>query len=791
MTPLTGPRWWWACAGVFLMALAALVPTAGDIGLTWDEPAYRYSQVMSAQWWRNWQKVHSWADVDEQLDPDVLLYYWPYARFGINFHPPLAGQLCLLTHTLFGSWMKDIPARRMASALEFAATLTILFGFLARRYGAWTGGVAAGSLLLMPRLYGDAHVAGTDTPGLLLWALATVAFWKGLREEGARGWRVAVGVLLGLAFVEKMGAVMVLLPLLVWLFTGHLLPALRRPERAAWADGLLTTTAMLVPLGLAFLEVRRLARALLQLKGAGLSPAYWTPAATNLFTDRPEPHLPGIVLIVPLAIWLMRRLAGKLFRSSPIWGGERPALEILTSILAFAPAIGWLGNPAWWRVTLPRLAHYYAISTTRRGVLPDIQILYFGQIYEYSLPWHNAWTLIAITVPASILVASVLGLLWSLAAIPRDRVPLYFLVHLVALPFVRMLPTPAHDGVRLFLPTFFFLAALAGWGTVAAADAVARLLRARALYVRTVFAALVLGPAVWQLARIHPFELSYYNELVGGPRGARKAGFEMAYWYDALNDQTLAEINARLPRHAGITFSNELSKPIMVVSDLQSLGKLRGDIDLDPATNDFPYMWLLTHDSKTSAFSRLLFGMTPFYARKPGQLDGLRVFTIGDPVAVSRAWAIQLLLDARDDLPPDPPAAPDWVRAHLPWLARLWGDGVTKARRLAINEPLLLWARNDPQGLRAAAAKVAAGSTSQGDDDSFQLMSTLSRYDGKTPGRRFSQRLLRGRPEAVREAVEIIIKRPDDLRTLMRRYPYTDPELIGGYLDRDLVKSAP
>src|SRR5208337_4236188 len=50
-------------------------------------------------------------------------YYWPYARYGINFHPPLAGQLNLATHALFGSWMKDIPARRMASVIEFALTI--------------------------------------------------------------------------------------------------------------------------------------------------------------------------------------------------------------------------------------------------------------------------------------------------------------------------------------------------------------------------------------------------------------------------------------------------------------------------------------------------------------------------------------------------------------------------------------------------------------------------------------------------------------------------------------------
>ncbi len=138
-------------------------------------------------------------------------------------------------------------------------------------------------------------------------------------------------------------------------------------------------------------------------------------------------------------------------------------METWLAILAFGPAVAWLGNPEWWRETLPRLAHYYAITTTRRGVLPDIQIMYFGQIYEYSLPWHNAWALIAVTVPGTILAAGVLGL-WF--APWRDRLPLFFALNLAALPIMRMMPTPAHDGVRLFLPSFVFLAAFAGWGAI-------------------------------------------------------------------------------------------------------------------------------------------------------------------------------------------------------------------------------------------------------------------------------------------------------------------------------------
>ncbi|HEV3166378.1 MAG TPA: glycosyltransferase family 39 protein [Isosphaeraceae bacterium] len=779
MNGLSGPRWWWACGLVLVAALIATVPTTGDIGLTWDEPAYRYSQILSAEWWEQWTQLRSWSDVEAQLDAETLFYYWPYARHGINFHPPLAGQLNLLTHTLFGTFMKDIPSRRMSSVIEYAVTITILFGFLTRRYGAWVGGVAAASLLLMPRVYGDGHIAGTDTPGLLLWAGTAVAAWKGLYEENARAWRILVGVLLGLAFVEKMGAVLVLGPILVWLLAGHLPRAfLERGCRAAWVDGLLTTAAMLLPLGVAFREIRRLAHLLPE------------PQFTDLFVHRPPSPLPGAILLLPLAIWVARRIVGRLRLTHPIWGVERPALEIWTAILAFAPAIGWLSNPAWWRETLPRLAHYYVLNSARRGSLPDIQILYFGQTYEYSLPWHNAWVLIAITVPTGILFASIVGLLFTLVRMRVDRLPIYFLIHLAALPIIRMFETPAHDGVRLLLPTFFFLAAFAGWGTIWVADSLGWLVRMKAVWFRSALAALVLGTAAWQLIKVHPFELSYYNELIGGPSGAWHSGFELAYWYDAFNDETLAKLNSPgvLPPDPTITFSSDLSTP-PTFEELRSLGKLRSDIRMDAPANGFPYMWLLTHDSKASAFTRLLFEMTPgFFAVRPPQLDRLRVATVADAKAVSRAWALWLLTDAPDDSPPDPPAAPAWVRRRAPWLGRLWGDGVTKVHRLAINEPIFDWARNNPERLVTAARAIASGHSDPGDPDVCRLMCILTRYDGPAKGRRFSESLLRNRPEALVEAVQILITHPDAVRTVLLRYPYTDPAMVQGYLDRDFPR---
>ena len=328
------------CA-ILVISLAALVATAGDFGVTWDEPQYRHSQLLAAHWWQQLTEVRSWHDLAQVFDPITLLYHWDYGHYGMNFHPPLAGQLNLAAHTLFGHWMKDIPARRMASIIEFAVVVTIGFHFLAQRYGEWVGLGMAGSLLFMPRLYGQAHLMDTDIPGLLLWAATALAFWKGLHEPGARRWRVAVGILLGLAFVEKMGAVMVLLPLLLWLVVGHLPRTLVRPGgRYDWIDGTLTAGAMFAPLGLAFQQI--------QILQQRLPP----PALTNLFVHRPASDWPGAILAIPLAVWCFRRMLGRFFSTSKVWGVERPALETWTAILAFAPVIGWLGNPGWWRETL-------------------------------------------------------------------------------------------------------------------------------------------------------------------------------------------------------------------------------------------------------------------------------------------------------------------------------------------------------------------------------------------------------------------------------------------------------
>jgi fermentation-respiration switch protein FrsA (DUF1100 family) len=182
----------------------------------------------------------------------------------------------------------------------------------------------------------------------------------------------------------------------------------------------------------------------------------------------------------------------------------------------------------------------------------------------------------------------------------------------------------------------------------------------------------------------------------------------------------------------------------------------------------------------------LLYAMKPWYESRPPQLDGLRVASVADPVAVSRAWALQLLLDAPSGGGPEISDAPKSVLTYAPWLAWLWGNSVPKAKRINIFKRSLDWATTDPEGLRSAARSIISGSAVP-DANEARLLAILKRHDPlDAPNGLSSERLLRGRPQALLEAVEMLINRSDDLRTVLSRYPYTSADAIAGFLDRRL-----
>ncbi len=141
----------------------------------------------------------------------------------------------------------------------------------------------------------------------------------------------------------------------------------------------------------------------------------------------------------------------------------------------------------------------------------------------------------------------------------------------------------------------------------------------------------------------------------------------------------------------------------------------------------------------------------------------------------------------------DTPAPPEWVRSYAPWLGRLWGEGLIKDYSLAINRRVLDWSRSDPDGLVKAARHLAGGRPLEEDENASRLHALITAdrsRQGSIMRAESLNQLLAARSEGLVEAAQILNSHRDEVIAVMSRYGYTDPNRLGGYLDRDLAQPA-
>jgi hypothetical protein len=175
------------------------------------------------------------------------------------------------------------------------------------------------------------------------------------------------------------------------------------------------------------------------------------------------------------------------------------------------------------------------------------------------------------------------------------------LLHILFFLALMGLPSsPNHDGVRLFLPMFPFLAILAGLALGRLEECLrTRLEPRRALIGALAIFSLYLLPPWWQGRHASPYYLSWYNELIGGLPGAANAGMEISYWYDALTPEFIAEVERVLPEGATV-----LAMPsLRYYRELQELGLMRADLRFG---SDLDSSYLLMIARRTTLLSPFL-----------------------------------------------------------------------------------------------------------------------------------------------------------------------------------------
>ncbi len=207
-------------------------------------------------------------------------------------------------------------------------------------------------------------------------------------------------------------------------------------------------------------------------------------------------------------------------------------------------------NPDYWFDPVSRLKEFVTQSITRRSWTP-FTVFFDGHFYDYRGPFYYPFTIFLITTPILHILLLLTGLasaIFNKTAHTDFKVSLIFLC--LIFPFILLtLPiSPAHDGIRYLLPAFPFAACFMTLGL----ERIWAFIRdqsnstLKTIMLRWIVAVILLIIFAGDLkspARYPPFELSYYNRIVGGISGAFKRGYETTYWWEILNNEVLERLN--------------------------------------------------------------------------------------------------------------------------------------------------------------------------------------------------------------------------------------------------------
>jgi len=285
----------------------------------------------------------------------------------------------------------------------------------------------------------------------------------------------------------------------------------------------------------------------------------------------------------------------------------------LFAMIFLSPIVMIACQPYLWHQTSIRILEFL-FEGLSRGYRPETSfpIFFFNKIYDTgSIPWYYPFFMTAVTIPEAVLVLCMVGVMALYWVKPQRKVMILFLFNAVFILCMGLLPGAVlHDTTRQLLPVNPFLVGVAGYGFFLLVSYLAercqritvlqRINHLRAKIISVLFS-LFLFPQSVDLLFYHPFELSYYNRLIGGVRGAFERGLEVTYFMEAFTPDFLRFLNEKVPRDATInaSFAN------FMFEFYQKEGRLRPDIKITDK-QDFDYHILLNRRSVLSQSDRAL-----------------------------------------------------------------------------------------------------------------------------------------------------------------------------------------
>lgn len=202
-------------AAVFLVVggFLSVVLTYRGIGHSWDEALYLQPSASAGQW-----LMDVLRGAPGVFEAHAIDRAWGIDVSGEDpLHPEVASIPKIVIgaglSVLTGYGVPEMKAMRLPIAVAFGLTLGLLYILGARTYGRTAGLVGALAYATMPRVFGHAHIAASET----LFALSVVFLAWSYLLGIQRGWyAILTALAFAFSFDTKVTALFLPLALLVW-----------------------------------------------------------------------------------------------------------------------------------------------------------------------------------------------------------------------------------------------------------------------------------------------------------------------------------------------------------------------------------------------------------------------------------------------------------------------------------------------------------------------------------------------------------------------------------------------
>lgn len=536
----------WTELALFVLGFLALLLTEKAAGFVRDESVYFSAGENHWRWFQLLASSPRQAFTDEAIT----------RSFSFNFeHPALMKNLFGLS---FGIFHEKLGLFRPAAAFRlpafFMGALALPFIYaLGRRYATRAVGLAAAvSFLLVPRQFFEAHLACFDVPIATLWLTTVYFFWRS--QETRWGWAFT-GLSFGLALAAKHNAFF--LPAVLVPF------GLYRGWTASKDNPRARTLFLQASATFAF--------------GAVLYGALWAGLGPDRFLARWFFLSPQTGLFLAMAAVG----TGLCVRLSKTELATFRATSTLVAMAVGGPVVWYLHWPYLWHHPVERAATYFAFHAKHE----HYAWFYLGELLrEPPFPWSYVVVKTALTVPTSLFVPMVLGLLAvTVAMVRRKASMLDVLIAANAVASIAIIShpqVPHFGGVKHWFPAMPFLAILGAVSVWRGAQALSTWAGPR-LPASAAFAGLCVlcaAPAAIASVRVYPYGTSHYSELAGGLPGAATLGMQRQFWANNVTG-VLDWLNANAKQGARVYFHechggqiNDYRRNKMVRDDLNFVG---------------------------------------------------------------------------------------------------------------------------------------------------------------------------------------------------------------------------